>query len=570
MTASSARPGRKLRFAILCHGTILPAWQAQCVRSILASGLAEPVLLLITTVDLAAERQRDRLSFNHLLYQLYDRHWVRPRLAALQAADLSDDLGQLPVITTGAGGSVGEGSLAAIAGHALDFILQLADGVRSDGIAGGARFGIWTFHRGSDRRYCALDAFWTMYRQAPVHNQSLLRLTEDGANLVVERGAFKLARSCARTIDTMLLGGAEWAARACRQIVAGQWDEAKLAPAAASTADRLPNNRQFLRFLAQRAAALARGAFRRIFLLEYWNVGIVDATIERVVADGKPVAVRWLGQPRPFHYYADPFALPEQPQAILFEEYSHITGLGWISTFPLTGERAAARPVDAFAQRTHRSYPFLFSAEGAIFCVPESAADRRVDLYQAIRFPGQWQHAATLIEDFPALDSSLFFHEGHWWLFCTRGEAGGEHKLHAWYASALRGPWQAHPLNPLKCDVTSSRPAGRPFLVDGVLYRPAQDCSRTYGGSIVVTRITTLTPTDFAETPAGRISPSVESGYGDGLHTVCPMGDKTIIDGKRFVFDLRAPYLRARRAVLSHMPNFVRAVAPPKAVAANQ
>src|SRR5213596_456309 len=54
------------------------------------------------------------------------------------------------------------------------------------------------------------------------------------------------------------------------------------------------------------------------------------------------------------------------------------------------------------------------------------------------------------------------------------------------------GPWRPHPGNPVKVDVRSSRPAGGPFLFGGNLYRPAQDCSRTYGGGITINRVTHL------------------------------------------------------------------------------
>jgi hypothetical protein len=83
--------------------------------------------------------------------------------------------------------------------------------------------------------------------------------------------------------------------------------------------------------------------------------------------------------------------------------------------------------------------------------------------------------------------------------------------------------------------------------MDGKLCRPAQDCSRTYGGAVTINRVARLTPTEFAEAPVGRISPAADGRYGDGLHTICPVGRLTVIDGKCFVFDLRAPYLKARR-----------------------
>ena len=63
-----------------------------------------------------------------------------------------------------------------------------------------------------------------------------------------------------------------------------------------------------------------------------------------------------------------------------------------------------------------------------------------------------------------------------------------------------------HRLNPLKIDVTSSRPAGPLFERDGMLLRPAQDCSSTYGAAVVLHRIVELTPDRFQEQCLGRIA----------------------------------------------------------------
>jgi hypothetical protein len=534
MTAPVPHPTGKLRFAILCDGTTFAAWQARCLGDLLASGAAEPVLVVIALAWPDAE------PTGSWLYRLYDRHWVRPRAAALQPVDLAEELRHLPVVASD--------DSAAMRRYDLDFILQFADPESGGDVVATAKYGVWAFQDELAQRYCALEVFWQLHRGEPVHRRALTRLTPGRGRRVFHAGSFRIERSCARTADAGLLGSSEWCARMCREIAIATMGEAEPTLPAAPAADRLPTNREFLWFLGTRAAALARGAFRRMFLLEYWNIGIVDAPIERVVAEQQPLSVRWLQAAAKLHYHADPFALPEDPGAVLFEEYSHVTGLGWISSLPLTGDAKPPQRIRLFDRGTHRSYPFLFSAEGAIFCVPESAADRRVELYRAAHFPDQWQRVGTLIEDFPALDSSLFQHEGRWWLLCTSAEPGGEHKLHAWHAADFRGPWQPHPLNPLKCDVSSSRPAGRPFTIDGVLYRPAQDCSATYGGAIVVNRIVTLTPLGFAETPAGRIAPAADSPYPDGLHTVCPLGSVTVIDGKRFVFDLRAPFLKARAA----------------------
>ena len=95
----------------------------------------------------------------------------------------------------------------------------------------------------------------------------------------------------------------------------------------------------------------------------------------------------------------------------------------------------------------------------------------------------------------------------------------------------------------MKVDVRSSRPAGRPFLFGGNLYRPAQDCSRTYGGAITINRVTRLSLTEFYEEPVAHIEPW-DRRYGTGIHTLTGDGSVTVLDGKRMVI---APVLVRRR-----------------------
>jgi hypothetical protein len=151
-----------------------------------------------------------------------------------------------------------------------------------------------------------------------------------------------------------------------------------------------------------------------------------------------------------------------------------------------------------------------------------------------------WREVHTLFRGRKVVDPTLFKHDARYWLFYTLQDDGafGNLKLHAHYADDLFGEWRPHVLNPLKCDITSSRPAGHVFHVDGVSYRPAQDCSATYGGALVINHILELTPTRFAEVSVARLTPDPIGPYPDGLHTINAMdGARTVVDGKRFVFD---------------------------------
>jgi hypothetical protein len=109
----------------------------------------------------------------------------------------------------------------------------------------------------------------------------------------------------------------------------------------------------------------------------------------------------------------------------------------------------------------------------------------------------------------------------------------------------------------VKTDVRSARPAGTPWVDDGTLYRPSQYCAGGYGKKVVVNRIQTLTPTEFAERRVGELAPDPEGPYPDGLHTLSGNGDVTVIDGNRSVRDTyhaRRRLQLAGRAALGRLP----------------
>jgi hypothetical protein len=156
-----------------------------------------------------------------------------------------------------------------------------------------------------------------------------------------------------------------------------------------------------------------------------------------------------------------------------------------------------------------------------------------------VELPHRWELFHTLLEDFSAADSTLLRHDNKWWLFCTSSESfrrGHNSHLYIWYADELYGTWKPHPRNPVKIDIRSSRPAGQFFTHGGNVYRPAQDCSRTYGGALRINRIDKLSESEFEERTVGTITPPRKS-YNKGIHTISLAGDYCIVDAKRYVFN---------------------------------
>jgi hypothetical protein len=200
---------------------------------------------------------------------------------------------------------------------------------------------------------------------------------------------------------------------------------------------------------------------------------------------------------------------------------------------------AASKPRAVIEEPYHLSFPQIFKHDGSFYCMAETAAVRTLDLYRAIEFPYRWQKVQTLLRNVRAVDSTLLRHNDKWWLFFTSGNGpreGDYSHLHIWYADDLFGGWTPHARNPVKIDARSSRPAGQFFTHAGQLYRPTQDCSRTYGGAIRITRIEKLSETEFEETAVGRIRPP-QRAYNRGIHTLSCAGDWCIVDAKRYVFN---------------------------------
>jgi hypothetical protein len=233
-------------------------------------------------------------------------------------------------------------------------------------------------------------------------------------------------------------------------------------------------------------------------------------------------------------YVADPFGSGSCDD-ILVEVFDQRTQKGVIRAIDsASGAIAVGDPV--LPDEVHASYPYIVTHDSEIYCLPEVARARGVRLFRARRFPGDWEDLGILVPDVAAVDPTVVHHDGRWWLFFTDKDVDSNAALHLWHAPELLGPWEPHTSNPIKTDVRSSRPAGTPFVHDGKLFRPAQDCSSTYGGAIALNEVEVLTPNRFRERVVHVIGPAPRSPYPAGCHTLSAMGPQTLIDGKRRVF----------------------------------
>lgn len=364
---------------------------------------------------------------------------------------------------------------------------------------------------------------------SPTFTIALRARRQGRPDVVLRSGRFKALYSYSRSLNVALGECARWPA-ICLAAPSAHRSEAG---PASEGAPRF----SMARFLLRQLRLFAAHAYRHFFVDTRWRVGVVRDTPASFLAERYRPDVEWLrGQPA---FFADPFVLRcKDGTFILGERLDGATRNGFIAGIAVDAEGSIVDRRTVLRGSTHLSYPYVFKDGDDWYMVPESAAERRIVLYRAANFPYSWTRVATLIDGIAACDSTILRHSGRWWLFCTDCSRDSTLNLFLFYARELTGPWIAHPANPVKSDVRSARPAGMPFVVDGELYRPGQDCAESYGSAISFNRVMTLNELEYEEEEVSRSAMS-------GVHTISYADGIVAIDSKRDV--LAPPSLIARR-----------------------
>ncbi|BDE06288.1 hypothetical protein WPS_15640 [Vulcanimicrobium alpinum] len=406
-----------------------------------------------------------------------------------------------------------------------------------------ARWGMWEVVLPGDP-----PAFDLVERGAPVAEVRVERVGASERTVIttaatlVDRTSY---RSTLRRVVDLAVSLPADAVRRSRAAVAEQ----RLAPPAPNAA----------RISARRAAllsircALRRGrhAVVRRLVHDRWRLGVLR-TDPAAIVSGTAAQISWLDLPRG-HFWADPFPFASGGRfEVLCEGYDYGRDRGYLARVPLEGGRVCGPPRDLARLDHHLSYPYVVEDGTSRYVMPEQSQARRVALYEVTS--AGLREARVLIEGVAAVDPTLLRRDDRWWLFITDDAVDNNGELLLFHAATLDGPWDAHPLNPIVRDVRCARPAGTPFVIDGVLYRPAQDCSDDYGARVAIARVDVLTPSAYRETVVAHVAPPAHGRGRHGLHTFALRDGLCVVDGKDRVFDpaatlaiLRSDVRRLRR-----------------------
>jgi len=260
-------------------------------------------------------------------------------------------------------------------------------------------------------------------------------------------------------------------------------------------------------FAAETAAHAAAGAKDKGGANLIWAIGAYAGAspfeLQPAPGASNPVLIGADVGEAPIDTIAHPFLAVEGGRFhVFFTAKNGQTGQGGIALAEsMDGTHWQSRGIVLREPPATLAYPCVFKSQGDYYMVPETT-ENVLRLYRATHFPDKWERQADLVKADKLVAPTVFSHDGHWWMFVGGANTG---IVHLYHADALRGPWTEHPKSPIvKDNAHIARPAGRPFVLDGKLYRLAQDCIPTYGKQVLAFEITTLTRTDYAERPVEK------------------------------------------------------------------
>ena len=221
-------------------------------------------------------------------------------------------------------------------------------------------------------------------------------------------------------------------------------------------------------------------------------------------------------------WYADPFLLYYDDKYYLFTEaFDEKKAIGKIAVSVMR-DGMFTHPKIIIENAYHMSYPCVFRYGDKVYMLPETSEAKTLELYEAVEFPCVW-NKIVLKYGVIRVDTTVYNDKGEIYLisFDETKNVSELYRLNMGNYSLEHLQYRQH-------QEKLFRPGGGLFKSNGILYRPTQNCSQQYGGSLIIHRIRDLKNLD--EERIGEYSPlEIGEGY-DGLHTYNRCGEYETVD----------------------------------------
>ena len=543
---------RKLKLGLLLDSLIVPAWAFHALERIAHTDHAEFTIIILNdgyakdgvTVWPNKTPRRENTYIYDILNKVDEKLFYREPYA-FKEMNLEKMLSGVPVMKVkstfdGQAFVFSPEDSKSIRENSLDILIKLGFPSLGGEILTSAKYGIWFYQHSDNRRIRGgPPGFWEVAE----------RWTQTGATLSIADGCTQNGKAIYRSSFLT------YPFSPARNRNISFWVSSSFLPRQIDLLYRLGSEKFFqetakfnsefefydrkqyhtptsfdsLKLFARLFGRNLHELYQRAFRLDSWYL-MFDLT----KSTASPFTKFQKIVPPKDRFWADPHVIQKNDAYFVFiEEYIYKNRKGHISVIEMDQQGHFKDPVPVLETDYHLSYPFVFDHDHKYYMVPESAHNRSIDLYECVEFPFQWKFKMSLMKNLRAVDTTLFFYNGKWWLFTGLAENEGaypEVELFLFYSDELfTTEWKSHPLNPVVSDVSSARPAGNLFEKNGKLYRPSQDCSKNYGYGFNISEIQCLNETNYLEIKVAVVKPEWEKRL-VATHTYTNAGGLVVID----------------------------------------
>jgi hypothetical protein len=542
---------RKLRLGILLDSYKVPAWAYNSLERIVNSHYGEFSLIILNDSSGIYESNFEEFwkNRNRLLYDLFnkvDERLFHGKPDAFKLKDLGEILSNVPVIKVkpvrdGYSDCLEMSDINRIKEYRLDILIKMGFRILRGDILTASKYGVWSYHHGDSRiNRGGPPGFWEVAESWPETGSVLQILSEDFDNgKVLYRSwfftyPFSPARNrnhcfwasssfLPRQIELLHRLGEE---RFFKEITRRFYQKFNYYD---HQPYRAPSNGLALLLITKLFAKMIFRLYQKAFYLDQWYL-MFDLKKNRSSSfcDFKKII------PPKDRFWADPHVIKADGHYYIFvEEYVYGKKKGQIAVIDVDENGNCKNSVQVLGRAYHLSYPFVFEWGDRYYMVPESAQNKTIELYECVQFPYKWKFKMNLMQNVMAVDTTLFNHEGKWWLFTGMAEHEGSLpnvELSLFFSNELfTSDWNSHPMNPIVSDVKRARPAGKLFTRDGKIYRPSQNCSKMYGHGFDLNEVLLLSESGYLEKKVFSVGPHWDHKL-EGTHTFTSEGQMTIID----------------------------------------
>jgi hypothetical protein len=535
-----------LRIGLLLDSLSLKAWQALAISNILEGKFASIELLVLND----HERQPSRLALPYIAYRAFTRldHLLfRSTPDAFEIVDGKRFLSEVPQLKVKSDRKkysdvLNSEDIKKIKDYNLDVLVRFGFRILRGEILNAAHCGVWSLHHGDNNVVRGgPPGFWEVIEKQPVTGSMLQILTEDLDNGKVLCRSFSITDSVSviRNRNNYYFKTALFLPRKLKELHSvgktlflEKVDKQNQNPEFYSEKlYRNPRNGEMILKFFKLSYHALKNKLSNILNFEQW---VILFSCQKNASSSLWRFHKMV--PPKDRFWADPHAIQREGKSFIFlEEFLFKTHKGHISVIEMDSSGHYSEPKKVLERPYHLSYPFVFEWQNDIYMIPESAANRTIEMYKCVEFPHRWKFQMNLMENVLATDSTLFHYGKKWWLFTNMREHEGVSAFDELFLfhsqNFMTEAWTPHPLNPIVSDCRKARSAGKIFMKGDKIYRPAQNCSYRYGYGIKIQEIKTLSEASFEETEVCNIEPNWDKRI-RRIHTLNEYENLVVADAK--------------------------------------